>query len=184
MTGSGFGDSGNINAGNGNRSSGNSGKSSTGFSRLNNMYRSPGSATPYKWNGQEVVLPLAKFDQDQYLDMKLQLLQARVSEIPEENRRSILENTVRDNAALLFELSTSVSPEFEKLDKRFDFLIESTFANAEHEYHVKKSREKITNSRSDNGWMSPGGVDDLVRLNRVIKVRPTDSRKFVPKDRR
>lgn len=154
------------------------------FSRLNNLYGSSGPAAAYKWNEGDVVLPQDGFNESNYLDQKFEALCKKQSDLPQDIRQTVFATVVRENKTLLFELASSKGKEFENYNKRFDFLVESAFANAEHEFHVKKSRETITKSRSDSGWMSLGEVTDLVRLNGVVKKPPPDSRKFVPKERR
>ncbi len=157
----------------------------SGFTRLNNIYGSASNPAQYKWNGDNVVLKQGCFDESAYLALKLEELAKKESELPQEERQRILEQVVKENNTLLFDMASAPEAHLERLNSRFDFLLQAAFANSEHEFHVKKSREKITKSHSlSDNWMSAAAMTDLVRLNGVVKQPPPDSRKFVPKDRR
>lgn len=157
----------------------------SGFARLNNIYGSSGNSAQYKWNGNNVVLKAGSFDEGEYLAAKLEELLKKESELPQEARQTVLDLVARENNTLLFDMASAPEAHLERLNGRFDFLLQAAFANAEHEFHVRKSREKITKSRTlGDGWMSAGAMTDLVRLNGIVKQPPPDARKFVPKDRR
>ena len=157
----------------------------SGFTRLNNIYGSGNNPAQYRWNGNDVVLKQGDFNEEAYLTSKMDLLTKKESDLPADGRKKVLEQVTQENQTLLFDMSSAPEPHLERLNERFDFLLQAAFSNAEHEFHVKKSREKITKSHTlGEGWMSAGAMNDLVRLNGIVKQPPPDARKFVPKDRR
>ncbi|MBX9573559.1 MAG: hypothetical protein K2X77_31950 [Candidatus Obscuribacterales bacterium] len=157
----------------------------SGFARLNNIYGSTNNPAQYKWNGNNVVLSQGSFDENAYLAKKLEEIAQKDSELPQEVRQRVLDKVAQENSTLIFDMASAPAPHLERLNSRFDFLLQAAFANAEHEFNVRKSREKITKSHNlQEGWMSASAMTDLVRLNGTVKQPPPDARKFVPKDRR
>lgn len=158
---------------------------SSGFSSLNKALGAKTPSFSYAWNGDDLLLKTDKFDEKKYLDSKFETLRKRQSVLAIETIAGVFKRVVEQNYNLIFEMHTCRPEKFQLYDTKFNMLIESAFSHEENELNLKLSKENIKNSlQLDDGWMTVGDVNRLMKLTRTNPAEAPDPRKFVPKHRR
>ncbi len=155
------------------------------FDHLNTVLGVKTPPAPYKWSGTDVVLKAGKFDEQKYLDAKLQALLERKTALAREQVLRVFGHVITDNDRLVFEMYTCTPEQLQQYDIKFNMILEAAFNQAEHDHNLKLSKENIKNSfQVSDSWMDSIAVIDLMKLTSVNSGTPPDTRKFVPKFRR